>query len=91
MFDTPMPTIRTVDPTDSIGTIVFLIGVFVRIATSRKYVNAYTAAYGSAPPRSWLTARDPDPTVERARLPLALGTLIAMVGFGIFVAGLLSG
>ena len=76
---------------DWIGIILILGGILTRLATWRRYVDAYAAAYGSAPPRTWLLARDPNPRVERARLPLAAGSIATLIGFVVYLIGLLSG
>jgi hypothetical protein len=81
---------RVMDTLDWIGAVLVLVGILTRLATWRRYVDSFAAAYGSAPPRAWLLARDTNPEVERARLPLALGTVVAVVGIVVFMLGVLA-
>jgi hypothetical protein len=76
------------DTLDWIGGVLVLGGILIRLLTWRRYVTAFVAAHASAPPRTWLLARDPDPEVERARLPLAIGTVVTVVGIVVFMIGI---
>ena len=75
----------------SVGTVIALVGIAIRLVTWRRYFDAYAAKHSSSPPRSWLFARDPDPTIEKARFPLVVGTSIAFVGIVLLIIGAVSG
>ena len=74
----------------SLGTVVALIGIAIRLMTWRRYFDLYSATRRSAPPRSWLWTRDPDPAIERARMPLVVGSVVAIVGFVLLIVGIVT-
>lgn len=71
-----------------VAIVLVLVGVGIRIAKSRQYLDLYARRYSSAPPKSWLWTRDPDPEIERVRRVLAVATVMVVVGLVLQVASL---
>lgn len=74
----------------SLGTVIALIGIAIRLVMWRRYFDLYTATRRSTPPRSWLWTRDPDPAIEKARFPLLVGSVIAVAGIGVMIIGIVT-
>jgi hypothetical protein len=66
------------------------VGVVIRVATSRRYLDAYARKYGSAPSRGWLWTADRDPEVERLRRIMAVGTSFLIVSGIAFVISMVT-
>ena len=61
-------------------------GIVLRMATWRTFLDRYAKLHSSVPPRSWLWTRDSDPDVERSRLIMVAGSILAVVGIVLMFA-----
>ena len=66
-----------------------LLGIGIRLATYRSYMEAHTLRYRAIPPRNWLWTAVDDPAVERLRRRMAAGSLLAILGLALLVVDLL--
>ncbi len=57
-----------------------VLGLAVRIATSRSYIGAHWKAYGAHPGRMWMFHSVSNPEVERLRRYAAFGSVLMIVG-----------
>jgi hypothetical protein len=66
-----------------------LVGLGIRLATYRSYMEAHVHRYGGIPPRDWLRRPVDDPAVEALRRRMAAGSLLAILGLVLLIVDLL--
>jgi hypothetical protein len=63
-----------------VAIVLMFIGIGIRLFAWRTYLEHHVFRYHEAPPAGWLWTRDEDPFVERWRLTLVIGTVLALGG-----------